>query len=190
MLDLNSTPVSRRNIHKESLSPNFTVESNMNVDSKVRINSSIAQTTLITNSNYRSYIIYLHKKLHKNENDDADINNVNIDLEIKRQLEPLLKEKLKKDLYLQDIIAKMINKSFPMYPTRKVFSYSTSTLMRIYLCISELTLLLVLIKGVQKLNPVNAGCRSDLYIYKFSQEVMDFFMKGNWINKSSWDTQK
>ena len=85
-LDLNSAPASRRQIHKESLSPHFTVDSNMNVDSKVRIYISIAQDTLITNSNHRSYIRYLHKKLHKYENEGADINNVNIDLETKRQL--------------------------------------------------------------------------------------------------------
>ncbi len=24
----------------------------------------------------------------------------------------------------------------------------------------------------------------------FAQKLMDSFMKGNWINKSSWDTQK
>ena len=81
---------------------------------------------------------------------------------MKRPLEPMLKEKLKKYIYLQDIIAKMINTGFPMYLTRKAFSYSTSTLMRMSFCISELTLYLALITGVQKPNLVNYGCRSDL----------------------------
>ena len=159
--DLNSTPASSRQISKESFRANVTVDSNMNVDSKVRIYGSIAPATLITNSNYRNYIRYLQKKLHKYDNEDTDKTNVNIDLETKRPLEPMLKEKLKKDVYLQEIIANVINTEFPMYPTRKVFSSSTSTRMRLYFYISELTLMLVLITGVQKPNPVNAGCGSD-----------------------------
>ena len=67
-LDLNSIPASRRQIRKESFSPNFTVDSNMNVESKVRIYSSIAHAPLLTNSNYRSNIRLLHKKLQKYEN--------------------------------------------------------------------------------------------------------------------------
>ena len=55
-------------------------------------------------------------------------------------------------------------------------------------CISELTLLLVLITGVKKQiqSMLNSGVT---YRCRFAQELMDSFMKGNWINKSCWDTQ-
>ena len=39
-------------------------------------------------------------KLYKYENEDANIENVNIDLEANRQLEPILKEKNSKKIYI------------------------------------------------------------------------------------------
>ena len=49
--------------------------------------------------------------------------------------------------------------------------------------------MLVLITGVQ--NQIQSILGAGVtYKFRFAQEVMDSFMEGNWINKSSWDTQK